>query len=385
MRVAIFTDSYLPTVDGVVNSIRNTKAQLEALGHHVVVLAPGRDLAGPVEAEDTLFCPARELKRYPGYRLALLPTKRELEFLQGHDVEIIHSHGIAFMGLKGLWAAREMETPLVETFHTNVLEALPYYATYAKSRFVRGLVALYLRHFLHHCGGVVAPSSAILKELHALAPRIRVSEVIPTGIDTTRFHPGVDGREVRDRWEVDGADLILYVGRVAPEKGIDLLLEAFARVRGCRPGSKLMVVGKGPALKNYIHEARRRFPWGDVIFTGFVPDEDLPMYYAACDAFALPSTFETQGLVLLEAMATGKAVAGVDYRAVPEFVQEGVTGHLAPPGDVEAFARAILKILEADGEMARAARRAAETYSVEAMTQRLLGLYQRLLEVRRGG
>src|SRR3989442_1499386 len=222
VRIALFTDSYLPTVDGVVTSVLTTRRQLEAHGHEVVVFAP----------ED----PHRRGK----------------------------THGVA------------------------------------------------------------VPSRAILEEILALSPSAKIADVIPTGVDTDRFRPDISGQGVRTKWGLNGHDVILHVGRVAPEKNLTTLIHAFPEVLESNPDTKLMIVGTGPYMEKYYDLVRHLGLSGDVIFTGFVPDAGLPKYYAAADAFAIASKFETQGLVVLEALASGRPVAGANYRAIPEFVREGV-------------------------------------------------------------
>ena len=140
-----------------------------------------------------------------------------------------------------------------------------------------------------------------------------------------------------------------------------------------------MIVGTGPYMEKYYDLVRHLGLSGDVIFTGFVPDADLPKYYAAADAFAIASKFETQGLVVLEALASGRPVAGANYRAIPEFVREGVNGALFEPNDVRGCASAMLRCLrEADG-MHEAARETALRFSVERCTRRLERVYDRLV------
>jgi 1,2-diacylglycerol 3-alpha-glucosyltransferase len=377
MRIAIFTDTYLPTVDGVVNSIRNTRRALQRLGHEVLIIAPEDRRNGNVLEEDTLYCRAREFRRYPGYRIALYPTKRELRFLEEYGVDIIHSHGIAFMGLKGMWAARELGLPMVLTFHTMILEAIPYYTNLRpRSDLLKRLISLYLRGYLHRCGAVVAPTETILRELKSIAPRMRRTEVVPNGVDVGRFRPGLDGSSIRERHGLEDSEVVLYVGRVAPEKDVGFLIEAFPRLLERRPDAKLLLVGTGPSLSRYQRYVEKRGLGDTVIFTGFVPDEDLPLYYAACDALATASTFETQGLVVLEAMACGKPVAAVNYRAFPEYVEDGVNGFLFEAGDVEGFCDAIMRALESDRSVRRKARETAERFSLERCTGRLLELYE---------
>lgn len=378
MRVAVFTDTYLPTVDGVVNAIRNTRRALEARGHEVLVIAPGE---GTEDGGDrTLYCRSRELRRYPGYRLAIYPTRREQAFLRECDVDLVHSHGIAFMGLKGMWAARELELPMVLTFHTMIQDAIPHYTSLRMgSRVLERLLGRYLRSFLHRCGAVVAPTQVVLEELRRIAPDMQRTAVIPNGVDIQRFRPGLDGRFVRARHGLRDAEVILHVGRIAPEKGIDLLLEALPPLLRRRPRARLLVVGTGPDLPRFRRLVKERGMQDQVLFAGFVPDEELPGYYVASDALATASAFETQGLVALEAMACGLPPAAVAYRAFPEYIETGRNGFLFPPGDPQGCADAIEAALTAGEDVRLRARETAERFSLEECGERLLALYETML------
>jgi len=376
MRIAVFTDTYLPTMDGVVTSLLSTKRELERLGHEVVVFAPQVPGDGYGRRDDVIWVRAREFRSYPGYRLAMYPG-REVEQIKEIDADLVHSHGIGFMGVKGMWSAWQCKRPLVLTFHTMVMDAMAYYSPFHLDLKLleRGL-RLYLRVFLRKCHAVVVPTRAILQEIQEIAPKIRHAEVIPTGVDGRRFRPDVDGRWVRERWGLDGAEVVLHVGRIAREKDLPTLVTAFDRVLADRPGAKLVFVGSGPYAGGLRALVRRRGLQDHVVFTGFVPDADLPAYYAACDAFAIPSRFETQGLVVLEAMATGKPVAGANFRAIPEFVRDGENGFLFAPGDARSAAVAIGKCLEWRTALAVGARSTAEGYTVEASTRRLVEVYR---------
>lgn len=378
MRIALFTDSYLPTVDGVVTSVLATRHELEAHGHKVFVFAPEDPGNGHRLERDTIFVKAKEFRPYPGYRLAIFPG-HEIEVLSDLDVDVLHSHGLGFMGIKGLWCSWATRIPIVQTFHTLLQEAMPFYSPIGLNLHLleRGL-RLYLRVFLNRCEGVVVPTRAILGEVQALAPRAHISGVIPTGIDPQKFHPGVNGYSVRSRWGLNGHDVVLHVGRVSPEKNLATLIHAFPYVKLQNPDAKLLIVGSGPYLGKYYDLVRKLDLLGDVIFTGFVPDAELPKYYAACDAFAIASRFETQGLVVLEALATGKPVAGANSRAIPEFVQPGRNGFLFEPTNPRAAAQAVLLALDHRDEMAEPAREVALKYSIDRCTRRLEAVYEGL-------
>lgn len=384
MRIAILTDTYLPTIDGVVNSLITTRKALERLGHEVFVLAPEDRKNGNPDDPHAIYLRARELKMYPGYRLTTLLPGKEVKFLRTNDIDVIHTHGVAVMSAKGIWSAHTLKLPLVLTFHTMVLDALSWYNPFGlKLGFMELITKTWVRYALHRCHGVIAPTSAILRELEALAPRMRMTDIIPTGIDQNRFRPEIDGSRVREKWGLDGEEVILHVGRVSPEKNLDMLFNAFASLRKRRGSVKLMVVGMGPAVKDCMESVKSKGICEDVIFTGFVNDEELPEYYAAGDAFAITSTFETQGLVVLEAMASGKPVAGINYRAIPEFVKDDVTGYLFELNDTKGCVDAMEKALNNDEEIVQNAREMAENYSIEACTKKLVDLYERVITYRK--
>jgi len=377
MNVAFFTDTYLPTVDGVVMSLVAAKRQLEAMGHKVLVFAPSRK--GAPKEPDTKYVWAKRFARYPEYGLALLPS-RDARDLEAFGADIVHSHGITFMAVKAMWAGWQLDLPIVQTWHTMIYDAIPYYSPFALNPHLleRGL-RFYLRRFLRKCDEVIAPTDVVMREILDVAPGIRRHRVLPTGVDTARFRPGVDGSAVRERWSVPEGRLVLHVGRISPEKNLPVLFAAMAAVRREVPGARLLVVGTGPKLAEYRALVRDLGLEETVKFAGFVPHEELPSYYAACDAFATASTFETQGLVILEAMASGKPVAGANARAIPEFVREGENGHLFNAKDPVAAAGAILKCLRGGGYR-EACLREAQRFSIVACTSRLVDSYQRLLD-----
>lgn len=378
MRVAVFTDTYLPMVDGVVNAVRHTKRCLEARGHDVLVVAP-RNGNGGQRVEGVLYCRAKEFKRYKGYFMAFLPTKTEMDGLRAFGSDLVHSHGLAFMGLKGMWAARELRLPMVLTFHTMILDAVPYYLTIRRSPLVRRLISLYLRGFLHRCGAVLAPTRCALDEIREIAPRMRRTAVVPNGVDLDRFRPEVDGTPVREALGWGEEPVLLHVGRVAPEKDIPFLLEAFPRVRERVPACHLLIVGTGPDLDRCRQWVADRGLQDAIRFTGFVPDEALPAHYAAADILTVASRFETQGLVALEAMACGTPPVAVRYRAFPEYIEDGVNGFLFPPGDVEGYVEAVERALACGPDVRRNARRTAEGFSWERCTDRLLAVYEEMV------
>ena len=380
MKIALFTDTYLPTVDGVVTSLIATRRQLETMGHEVMIFAPGPGKNGESREEGVIYLRARAFRSYPGYYMAIFPS-REVDLVKQHGVDIIHGHGLMFMGVKGLWASWQAKIPMVQSVHTMVEDALAYYSPISLNpHLLRRGLRLYLRVFLQKCKNVIVPTKAVMAEIRALAPRARISGVVPTGVDLSRFNLELDGSGVREKWGLDAHDVVLHVGRVAAEKNLKLILDAFPSVMKERPGAKLLVVGRGPYLQHIYRLSRRRGLAKDVLFAGFVNDFELPKYYAACDAFAIASKFETQAIVVLEAMACGKPVAGANFRAIPEFVHDDQNGYLFDPDDKAECAEAIVGCLENAQNLRHGARATAEKYSIETCTRQLVSVYKNVID-----
>jgi 1,2-diacylglycerol 3-alpha-glucosyltransferase len=211
---------------------------------------------------------------------------------------------------------------------------------------------------------------------------MRRIEVIPTGIDVDNFVPGNDGKEIRKKLGLGDEKIILTLGRIAWEKNLDLILKGFARLRHEVPNAKLVVAGEGPAKEHYQKMSKELGLDNDVLFTGFISDADLPQLYAACDAFTIASKFETQGLVILEAMASGKAVSGIDFRAVGEIIHDGWNGFKFSESP-EKWTEATISALNASESLKRNARSTAENYSIHAGAERLAQLYQETIDAKK--
>lgn len=378
MKIAMFTDSYHPAKDGVVNSILLSKRGLERLGHEVFIFAPEPWDKADREG-DVFYFRSTAFRSYPGYTVPIYPTNK-CEILAKLNVDLIHTHGLLFMGVRSMFAARTLVKPVVVTFHTMVTEAARYYARLPIPEWMtHRLFWIYLRQLLERADAVVAPTEAIKQELLKYAPDMNRVDVIPTGVDCERFSPSNDGSLVRQRYGLDGEKVLMHVGRVAREKNLDLLLDGFARLVDDEPDARLMIVGEGPAKKHYMQSAVDKGVADRVIFTGFVPDSELAQFYAACDAFTIASKFETQGLAALEAMATGKPVAGINYRAVAEMIRPGENGFLFEDDPISC-AQAMREAINCSPEVRKTARSTAESYSVDGSVVRLLELYEFAIE-----
>jgi 1,2-diacylglycerol 3-alpha-glucosyltransferase len=382
LKIAMFTDSYLPTRDGVVTSLLLTKRELERMGHKVYVFAP-KPSKKEVEEPGVYYFKSIGFQQYSGYRIPIFPTNK-CEILTELNVDVIHTHGVLFQAVRSMEAGHALKKPVVVTFHTMVTEAAKFYnVTPLPDWVVQMSMWSYLRIILHRAEVVIAPTLVIKNEIKRYAPHIKRFEVIPTGVDLDRFHPRLDGSVVRKRYGLEDKKVILHLGRIAWEKNIDLVLRGFARLSNNEPDARMLLVGEGPAKEHVKKLAKDLGVESKVIFTGFVPDDELPLFYAACDVLTLASKFETQGLVILEAMAVGKPVCGIRYRAVGELIREGENGELFEETP-ESWSQATQRLLVDPQRYREGALAKANEFSAGQWATRLLDIYEYAIESKAG-
>ena len=293
---------------------------------------------------------------------------------------IVHSHAITTMGLASIKAAHDLDVPLVGTFHTMVPIAAKYYtrknpvARFLADKFIWASIRAFYKPFKL----VTAPTQVVcdILEDHGIDRTFRA----PNGIDTERFSPKIDPSPIRKILGIrPGQKLILSAGRVSFEKNLGLIVHACKQLDRDGEDFKLVITGDGPAypsLKKLVHEVGldKR-----TVMPGFCKPYELPFYYAAADVYVTASTFETQGLAMLEAMACGKPVAGANSLAIPETVRSGYNGYLFEPHDAADCAAALGNILGASSakraSLSKAARRTAEGLSIQKSTDKLLEAY----------
>jgi len=363
----MFADSFYPTIDGAVIAMENQSKGLEARGHEVVVMAPDTDKR-PETSRTVHYLPSMEFRSYKGYRIVVSASDM-LEKLRREKVDVLHCHGLASMAILSLTAARVLKIPHLLTFHTMANEAVRYYSPIPiRQDMIEPMVWLYLRNMLRRPEVVIAPSQPIKDELMDNGVRMQACEVIPTGVDCKRFTPENYDKDLLARYGLEGKRVLLHVGRLSMEKRLDTVLEAMAGLSREEPDLRLLVAGSGPASEHYKALAKSLGVSDRVVFAGFMSDDELAKAYASVEMLVIASTFETQGLVVLEALASGTPVAGIRYRAIPEFVKEGKNGCLFDQG---TCADAVRRCLARSKSMKMNALASAREYSIDSCTARL--------------
>jgi 1,2-diacylglycerol 3-alpha-glucosyltransferase len=378
INVGFFTDTYLPNVDGVVTSMLNYRHEMEKRGHRVFVFSSGDSKARKNNTDSRVFF-FRSIKfpPYPQYKIALFPYSNSVKIARSKRIRLVHCHALASMGLAAIKTSRDLQIPLVGTFHTMVpLAAKKMAGKTAEKILWRAVKAFYSKFDLVTC-----PSRSVQQILSSKGVE---SVVVPNAIDERRFNPRLNGSIVRNA--LGAEKIVIVAGRLSSEKNVDVIIKAASTVLqecGRDFETKFVITGDGPARKELEKLAREEGVEKNVIFTGFLKAEDLPFYYAAADCFATASTFETQGLAVLEAMACGKPVVGARAMAIPEAIAEGKNGFLFQPGNEGECAEKIIGVLTAPkaktNSLSKAARKTALEYTVEKSTSKLLKAYEKVL------
>jgi phosphatidylinositol alpha 1,6-mannosyltransferase len=376
MRVLYCTDTYPPQVNGVSIVTALSVGGLSRLGWECAVVAPQYPEPASTAAVEVVAVPSVPLPRYPEIRVALPSVSRIVELIGRFRPDLVHCETEFSIGRAGQLAAGRAGMPTVSSYHTDFAQ----YAEAYGARWLRALVSRHIGRFHARSRRVYTPSSASRQTLLSLGlSRVDV-EVWGRGVDTELFHPGRRSPELRATFGMGSRYTFLYVGRLAPEKRVEHVVQAFRLASEMLPKGviHLVVAGTGPRET----ELRKVTPSG-VTFLGVLDRQSrLPDLYANCDAFVFASVTETLGLVVLEAMASGLPVVAVPAGGVGDHLRHGENGLSCREGDIKAMAHAMVALAgdyALSRRLARGARRTAEQLSWDREMQRLDESYREVL------
>lgn len=379
MRIAIFTNTFWPTVNGVAISIANLRRGLSAQGHEPYVFAPappGFDVSQ--DEPNVIRYPAFPAPVEADYQLAMPLSAAVTKTLRGLEFDLVHTHHPMWVGSWGQWYARWNNVPLVTTIHTQ-------YEIYSKLiPLPDTLVEAYLRaqvsSYCNKCQLVTTPAPSARERLLALGVTTPIRVIVnPTDLSACLVASGAGVRE-RLGWESADLRVLGYVGRLAPEKNLPALLDAMREVMVVCPEVRLLIVGDGPS-RDELESMARALPNPEgVAFVGRVPHAEVPEYQAALDLFVTPSMMEVQPLSFAEAFATGAPIVAFNVAGNNDMIIDGTTGRLVPPdAGAKGLAATIIDLLGHPEEVSRlsaAAREAAVSYDLPAVTSRMLQAYE---------
>lgn len=383
MRIGMMADLYKPHISGVTNYISLSKKYLEKRGHEVYVFTFGS--LGYVDDEPNVIRSAGVPVLDTGLHFNLSYSKQARNLLRSMD--LVHVHHPFISGTLAIRYCRPVNIPIVFTAHTRYdLYAQAYLPAVAD---VIGETAIqaYLPAFCRAIDMVIAPSAGMREVLIRLGVDSPI-EVVPNGVELEPFR---NRKAVIDREKLGcKADdiLLVYAGRLGPEKNIAFLMRAFLGVAQAFDNVRLLLVGDGPERENLEEMAKRAEPAGArVIFAGFVPYPEVASYLAAADAFITASVTEVHPLSIIEAMAAGLPVLGIRSPGVGDIIEHGKTGWLVQDQDIASFTAMLARLISNTEERQKLGRRAAveaSKYDIENTTELLLQKYQATLEASRG-
>jgi glycosyltransferase involved in cell wall biosynthesis len=377
MRIGMMADAYKPHVSGVTHFIRLNKRALEAAGHEVFVFT-----FGALEIEDdepnVIRSPGIPLSG-TGYYFSLRYTREARHRLQTMD--LIHLHHPFLSGRLAIRYARPYAIPIVFTNHTRYDLYAHAYLPLVPDGVSTTLLENYLTSFCREVDLVIAPSAGLRDVLIGMGVDAHV-EVIPNGIDISPFRKPASPIARQSLGFDNSHVLLVYVGRLGPEKNLTFLVRAFAGIQTAYPNARLLLVGDGPEKDNLEDQLRRSGLKGKVHFAGMVEYERLPGYLAASDIFVTASVTEVHPLSVIEALAASLPVVGIRSPGIEDTIQDDLNGSLCP-NDLASFTAKLARVVgepKTRRRMAAQARASAEQYAIERTSSRLIEQYERLVK-----
>ncbi len=336
MRCAIVTDTFPPEINGVAMTLQRLACGLAHRGHAVEIVRPNPDRrhSGQKRTDqpevDEWRVRGIPLPGYSSLRLGLPQKRKLLQAWGGQSPDVIYVATEGLLGHSAVSAADALGVPAVSGYHTHFAQYLEHYHLPALER----IALSYLRRLHNRTALTLAPTNAVVDELKGLG--FERTYPLGRGVDTELFHPDKRCPALRARWgATEASPVALIVGRVAPEKNVQLALASVRQLRAAYPDLKAVVVGDGPARP----ALERSFP--EAVWAGARRGEDLAAHYASADLFVFPSESETYGNVVLEAMASGLVVTSYKLAAAAELIRPPLNGYLADPGEPLLFRQAM--------------------------------------------
>ncbi len=376
MRIGLLTEMYLPVVSGVTHFVSLHKKTLEEMGHEPFVFTFGPDNSFDEESRIVYSqgIPVSDI----GYYLNISLSKRARHLVRTMDV--LHAQHPFIVGQLAIRYRKRYHIPAVFTNHTRYDLYFHHYLPFLPESVGVAFWEVYLPSFARQLDLIIAPSAKIRDLIRNKEPTAHV-EFIPNGIEVERFHSPAKRRDKMALGIPESAQVLIYVGRLGTEKNLALLLRAFAAVASALPDTHLVLVGEGMERDNLQEEAARLGLGRQVVFTGKVSYDDVPAYLAMADAFVTASVTEVHPLSVLEAMAAGLPVLGIDSPGVGEIIVDGQNGLLSG-NDLAEFSVRLYRLMsdhELRARLARQARADSAQYDIRTTTRRIVSCYEEVI------
>ena len=386
MRIGIFTDTYPPYINGVSTSIQMLENALRKKGHQVFIVT--------VNPENMTYKYENNIIRIPGipigiydYRLTGIYPVRAIKTIKKWDLDVIHSHTEFGIGTFARIIAKQLNIPLVHTYHT-MYEDYVHYITKGYFNDTSKKIVEYLTKF--YCDKTTKELIVPTKKAYDLfKEKYKVDKdvhIIPTGIDLEKFYKeNIDSKKLeklREKYKINKNDfIILYVGRLGKEKNVDFLLDNQEYFVKNNKNVKLVIVGDGPDYNEYVEKVKKLNLQENIIFTGKVPYDNIQYYYNLGDVFVTASTTETQGLTLIEAMAANIPVICINDESFRNTVIDGLNGFVFNnKKDYKKKMDSVINDKELLKKLGRQAKISTTQYSSKYYAERVLDVYEKTIE-----
>lgn len=388
MKIAIFTDTYPPFINGVSTSCYNLVKTLKEHGHDVIVVTPRSD-AGKFEYSDGIIrVPGFELKRMYGYRLTSFYNRKTVKILKDFGVELIHNQTDIGVGQFARIAVRQLKVPQVYTYHTAYEDYTYYFVHGLMDRVGKKVMRGYAKTIAKNCTEFITPSLKTKDYMRSIGSDIYIN-VVPTGIDFSLFDEKNIDKEKQKKFKEEhgigeNTKVLLLLGRVAKEKSMDYSIRGFAKYLSKHKDAdaKMIVVGDGPQRNELELLTHKLHISNKVDFIGKVPASEVPFYYHLADIYTSASITETQGLTFMEAMASGTMVLARFDSNLADTITDGQTGFFFTDEDsfVEKVERIFNLSKEDRQEIINNAYKTVDMYSIDKFYENIMEVYHRALK-----
>jgi len=380
MRIGMLADLYKPHISGVTNYIELNKRQLEQLGHEVYVFTFGGE--GIDDEPNVIRSPGVPITK--GFYFSLRYNARARQLVRSMDV--VHVHHPFISGSLALRYCRSRNIPIVFTSHTRYDLYLQAYVPVFSGLIGAAAMQAFLPAFCRMCDLVVSPSPGMREVLHGFGVEVPI-EVVPNGVDIKPFQVDIEPKNVNRLGFKPDDVVFVYTGRLGPEKNLSFLLRSFAGATQACDHACLLLVGDGPERDNLQSLAKLMRLQERVHFTGLVPYSEMPRYLNLADVFVTSSITEVHPLSIIEGMAAGLPVLGINSPGVGDTIRDCETGFLIPREDMAAFTANMVRLAvdrELRLKMGEKARQESQYYAIEHTAQIMLDHYQRLVTLATG-
>jgi 1,2-diacylglycerol 3-alpha-glucosyltransferase len=384
MRIAYFSDTYPPEINGVSISVFNHAKVMKEQGHDVFVMTTNPFSSLTLEEPGLIRLPGIELKKLYGYRMSSFFSAKAYQTIKKWQPDVIHIHTDAGIGIFGKLVALTLKKPLILTYHT-MYEDYTHYAGIFKG-LVNRVVKAFSKSIAEQCTEFIAPSAKTKEKIRSYGAD-RFINIVPTGIDFSRFHPdqqfGDDLKALEKKYQLEGKKIILSIGRIAKEKSVDKVVEGYAQFLkdANRDDTVLIIAGDGPEKHQLEQMVDHLNIQQYVRFTGAVPIDKVPLYYQLADVFTSASITETQGLTFMEAMASHTLVMCRFDENLAGLIEDQKSGFIFDqPADFSKRLQHILTLSKSQvNQVTQQALKKVDMYTLPHFYNSLMEVYKRAL------